>query len=716
MFGHSPKNKTLAQEIDQLYLAQKDQERQDIFTRSFPRNFYYYNLHPVQFENPDYPGSFKINDENVSKLILIREKPEANTRDAHAVLMIKFQDGKRVMISLSLSQAGKMETMFIEYGAVKEVMFSRKSEKNIPWNEYTTETVYQNQDGKNPEIYYDKLYAELIKIISSIRKNTKSHPMLVVDGGCGDKGTLLFKIETSLKENQVADGVQFMGFDFNESNIINCEKEKLQKVETNCFFLPGDLTKTKEVIDGWIKNNNINHACPVILTLSGSLTRLVLKDGFQGLECLKSIAQQGNIQYLIGGGVGEPLLNSFIMKQMGYKPIQVKSDVSKFFYYVKMTDEEVLSHRRKKLTKYNILDLSLCPDPNNLLEQLIRYLPESRQSITVDLSFTELNDDLIQKIHEIIKSGKNINFIFWHNNPYQVLNFYQAFMKAQNSEVSVESLKLIEDESYLMSSRVFFSSLHHPSVFNLNFSPDKVEDNIQMQMAKVLNLNIFNHDFSKLLFSNYVDSLIQNKNENVIEKSLIQVMDLRAESERKKASLFEIRNYVSPQKQQSSSTALNYVLKDMRDRLDCSMSDEYRDTLYVTKKNKTIQQINEITTSYVDSLEKKIFDQGDIKSLPLLIMMFQTGISVEYDADSSSTHQIFGKDIVKEVELYHRLAHHPSYAKLFSPDLMKIVAQRRLMEYKPEYSESAETLNHAKALIKELFEEKSGSEVSPRNY
>src|SRR6478672_1187225 len=172
MFEKRAKDKKLDQTIEELYLAQKNQERKDVFAHSFPANFYYYNLNSTQLEDPDKTIPFKINDKEISKLTLMIEEADRLTKDKEhlfdndysAALVIKYKDKSREGISLTLQQAKKLQTMFIAHAAVKGKMFYRKSERSLAWNEYTTNTIYQKQ-SEDPEKYYNGLYDEIIKII-----------------------------------------------------------------------------------------------------------------------------------------------------------------------------------------------------------------------------------------------------------------------------------------------------------------------------------------------------------------------------------------------------------------------------------------------------------------------------------------------------------------------------------------------------------------------
>lgn len=692
-------NIQLNEEIEELYDLYKKKIRSDVSIETLPTDFSYYNLNRTQLEEPNSSTGFQINGKNVSKLTLIVESGGG----LNCALVIKYNNGTREAIPLKDLMASSLAKKFIDSGAEKEKMFARRSHgKNIDWEKATAGEVYQQQAEDTVE-FYNQLYNKIINSIVSIIDTKKKSPMIIVDGGCGDRGELLFKIENELQVNNIAEHVKLMGFDFNKENVRKCNDVKSSHVGTNCDFVTGDLMLTKDVINTWENDYDIEKDTPIILTLSGSLTRLVLKDGFQGLAALKNIALQGNVEYLVGGGVGEPLMNNYMMKKIGYKKIEVNDETAgKFFCYTKMNKEEILSHRKSKLNKYSILDLSLCPNPEEMFDQLIKYLHLADKPVTIDLSFTDLTADLIDKISRFAKDNKNLNLVFWHNDADQIFKFHQAFVKNQATGLNVASLKLVDDEGYLMSSRLFFSSPHSQS--SENHIPDGLTgDDIQLQMMKILSLNVTQYEFAKVLISNYVNNLIDplNDDDTVIQESLRNAVTEhdREVFYRKREKEFESgkESWVQDLPKAPAMSIMTHLGSELAFKPAASL--RYDNALIMSRDH--MKKLPKVVDSYISLLEKKIFDNGEIKHLPILIELLQTGIRVDHSVNGAATLQAFGNSLLKEIELYHRLANHPLYAQSFNVDLMKALAQRRLVECKPLLSEKEYV--SAKARIDDLL-------------
>jgi len=679
------------------YYREKDAIRKDDFIDKFPDNFVSYKLYANQLNDPYSDTVFEINKKPVSKLILLFQVTGfPGTKIGTEALYIKFTDDTREVISCTKSNFDKLKALFIDNGAIIGDMYERRSKGMPPWDVCTTEDIY-NVAKKNVEQYYVGLHQEITRIVISILQAQPKQSIAIVDGGCGDKGSLLFQLENEIKMNYRESHVKLMGFDFNKNNIKKCNTVA-NSLKSDCDFVTGDLINTNQVINEWRKTKNAFHRASIILTLSGSLTRLVLNDGFQGLQALKSIAMNHHVDYIVGGGVGEPFLDNFIMKHIGYKSSTIKSKLINFFYYIKMSETEVTSFRKKKLDKYRILNLALSPDPVKLFNSLMKYLPLhfSVRPVIIDLSFTDLSDDLIAKLGYYLSQNNNVNLVFWHNDFNLIIKFVKTFIETKDpilAKVKITSLKHIDDDGYLMSSRLFYSALHS-QLFLASHTPfefDKTAKNkkIQLQMIKILDLKISNHPLAGILFLNYLFTVIHHRSmDNIITKSL------KNETEFVAAELVNDIHY----------DFSNYVLKCFAGSSLAVNTSEIVSSLMMVSENDIDQQtvvINNIVNSYIELLHEMIFIHQQSKYLLHLMYIYQNGINVLCCDHDTNVSILCGDSIIKEIELYAHLAATADYAPSFDRELMKMIAQHRVTESR-DFIED-DVLRMAQYKVEEMF-------------
>lgn len=141
--------------------------------------------------------------------------------------------------------------------------------------------------------------------------------------------------------------MKLLGFDFNQENIAACR----QNYAGQCNFIEGDLLRIGRLIQDSKAKGWINPDWPILLTLSGSLTRLVLKNGFDASNVLMQTSAN-EVNYLIGGGVGEPLITPWMLKQVGYKsnPIPV-GESHHFFSYQQQPKLDFVAAKLARLQK-----------------------------------------------------------------------------------------------------------------------------------------------------------------------------------------------------------------------------------------------------------------------------------------------------------------------------------------------------------------------------
>ncbi|EKD69820.1 MAG: hypothetical protein ACD_46C00722G0003 [uncultured bacterium] len=394
-----------------------ESQRHDLFEEPSLSPFVYFDLKVIG----DIAHELKIST-NIKKFRLLVANNIDNKKDvSSAALYLKWIDenGKlqHKVVTVKIDQIENLKNLFLMLNAKEVRIFSRLNSENLNWYELSEHDIYSKYD---PYSFYDVLHQQIIEAVKTIT-NQKNQSAVIIDGGCGS-GTLLKKME---KEEQLASKtITLIGFDFNQKNINDCVNGYTGK----CQFTRGDLLKIDKIITDYNLQNH-DETTPIILTLSGSLTRLVLPDAFAGLSVLQDAALQ-RIDFLVGGGIGEPLITDYIAKRVGYKPMVIPSidNKQKFFAYQKMTDEEILSNKKAKMNKQNILDLSLCPNPEVLLEKLKKDIITKNYQLTIDLSYCKYSPGLAKKLEEILIQAPGTKLIFWHHDMKTYNDFSRRFL------------------------------------------------------------------------------------------------------------------------------------------------------------------------------------------------------------------------------------------------------------------------------------------------
>jgi ankyrin repeat protein len=326
------------------------------------------------------------------------------------------------------------------------------------WNTKAMRHVYDENVDYTPAETYKKLHAFITHQIIEFSKAKQITEANIIDGGCGS-GLFLKSLE---KQTPPHTTWHLMGFDFNAENIAECQAN----YDGQATFVTGNLLEVDTIILS-------RKACPTFLVLSGSLTRLVLHNGFEALQVLQKAALS-QVDYLIGGGQGLPLINDFIAKRVGYKMILNNMHTSgKSFFYEKLTPEEILQNKVKKIQTRSKLDLSLSPNAVEILVELKKQ-GHLKAGLTIDFSYCPLTDDAIKMIHSLIQEYPDTKLVFFHWDQKLLQLFQKQFPAADVQKVF--------NDWYLTAPHDFHASLD--SVVALTNRPSPAINEITSQELK----------------------------------------------------------------------------------------------------------------------------------------------------------------------------------------------------------------------------------------
>jgi len=375
-------------------------------------------------------------------------------------LHLKLTSGDYVTLPLSsdkmqhliepfFKEAGK----FYPYGRQKTG--DQRDWDNKPMGFYYNESV---------DAHYDLLHEQLIDSIVKIASKNKLDRLNIIDGGCGT-GKFLKKLTQFQGKSTIMATIKpnLFGFDVNKQNLQDCETLFSTEAGPRPQFELGNLKATDEVI----RRFALDPQAKTILTLSGSLTRIVLKDGIEGLQALQSALRSGRVDIILGGGVGEPLISHHIAKQLGLKLLPLIPEeqhrlmsrdkiCTNFFAYERMSLEDILAHKLKKIMKNQVLDLSLSPQPELILQALLERIARDNSHIPekfcINLSYANISYQTVTQLQAWVRRYPNLSLKMWHHDAHSNHKIWQdegLISKFADSD----SPKLLPNDTYLLSSK-----------------------------------------------------------------------------------------------------------------------------------------------------------------------------------------------------------------------------------------------------------------------
>lgn len=447
--------------LQSIIQANLPNARGDSFLAQLPNGFYYAKLPRMD----QLPEPLIIQEKPVKQLILcieaIENKENKSLGEGSAALQILFQDGTVKTITLNPESRDQISGLFPSI----EMTYQAMSDPAIPWSIQSMREVYDENKDSDPDKTYRELHQKIGEGVAKVIRQF-GHCELI-DVGTGDG-----KLPAALKA-LFANKILCVGVDINKKNIEHCRQEYKQ-----CRFLVGNSLNLDEIIKDLKHENMLSDSGPLVLTASGSLTRVVLNDGFEAARVLQK-ANLSQVQYIIGGGHTPPLFNEFIAKQIGYEKKEMPDYPADgkqrqfFYFYEKMPMEIIIEKKLNKMAKRNFLDLSLCPNPVDILNALMEK-KAINENLTIDISFCQLTDELLDQLQAITQKIPGIKLVYWYADEDRIktsvpnVHWKDGLNKLQkrfSSQVPLR-LKSVTQDGYLMSSRRFFSSLHDLQLFS----------------------------------------------------------------------------------------------------------------------------------------------------------------------------------------------------------------------------------------------------------
>lgn len=607
--------------------------RTDDFRKSFSSNFNYYDL-------PVMDGSLILDKKKVIKLKLFISVTEDKKgySNASAVLYIKFQDGTSQASTVKKDKIDRVAAALEKNGASQNITYVRMSRDRIRWHEKSMISIYEAVGEKKGDEYkvYDKLHKKIIDEISNIMLGgDKIEEAIIIDGGCGD-GRFLKRMEKEMVS--LRRPIHLIGFDYNQSNIEDC----LRDYTGQCAFIQGNLLEIDKILSNYKLTNSLSTDIPVILVLSGSLTRSVLSSGFEALVVLKN-AYLSRIDYLIGGGLREPLINDSIVKHVGYKGVGHFSSDDNFFSYRRLTEKKILENKISKISRRNFLDLSLFPNPEEMLKKLEGHLVKN---MTIDLSFCDLDDSLIELLKSIIEKY-HVNFIFWHQNQ-QMRNLFELKI----ATLSVAATRMIEKKSdaYLMASRSFFARVEERG------GSEKILN--MLSKSELPSSAERDEEYARSKRKNIYRQIVRAGRHVEILRGAIECEFIFNELGLKN-SVEDVEKMISDKISKYENQAINSSNGGIE------VKKGYRFHVYTDNKIR----------NWIKSLEEKVL-KGDFSQLSLLLYIYRCGILrvAENEKNDDYIERYFiGLNAKEELKLYHRLAELDT--QRFKPEDMKEISK-----------------------------------------
>lgn len=632
--------------------------------------------HLEPFEYFDYAGSeeksLKFQGQIIKKMTFMYSSWNQNTGPT-AVIQFTLtpsdssaDKAKKIIItkSIKVEKMNELVNAFLKRGIQPDLTFTDMGVDPISWFNTSMRTIYADNITKfknDPYITYRLLHLDIMNAIEHIIKEYGLDKVNIVDAGCGD-GILPKLLEGRLQEQKKE--AKIVGYDQLEQNIDDCKLD----YKGQCQFLTGNSLALNSLLTDWKEHNILHKEWPTVLTFSGSLTRKVLPHGFEAAQVLQQAALN-EVDYIIGGGHTVPLLTKAMMKRIGYKkvPIEAKHllpNVGSFFTYQKLTLEEILQNKIKKIQNRKILDLTLSPNPEKILQILSQrgFINDNLESI--DLSFCNLTPELIAELNKISDKLPNLKVIYWHWENDNTTQFIEQFA-GRFTDVITRTIPTTQDW-YLMRGKGFYASLQSTDQAPALYLPKLFgsrNDTNHVSSPK-LERKDASTDIWMSNFGNFLKNNPDKMNIKLILKYISYGLGLRQE-----ASPFE---------------NLEAIL---------STIGEKNREIHLTNLKSDVAFIQREQQNYICELKAEV-DNGNYGCLPELIYVYHNGLTTwqvtgnKPQADSTFSNARYNKpfspenseEYLKELlKMYHDLAQtNPN----FDPEVMKSISEWHLINAK----------------------------------
>lgn len=414
---------------------------------------YGYSIHELK---PDSSYSLARNDKKIQKLRLLIPRSPAPASKFPSILYIRYDDGTR-------------ESLYVKPEKVKEFHAQintayyahiRMAAPQLDWESKGISPYYT----KKTHEYYEKIGKNFSQLIIDQKKNLN-----VIDLGCGEGGFLIDQIGR-------IPGLSWIGVDLSADNIQQA-REKIREEKNEALkgkeehFIIGNMLDINTIIEKAFQEKKLDPDKPIIITSLGSITRLVLPDGFVAAKVFQELFRIKNLECILGCGIGEPLITQHIAKRIGFE-LKIEPPPSNSFSLIKLDEKVILTNKLGKIQKSQILDLSLSPIPETWLTHsvIINTIRETPKPITIDISYCKITEELLASLSNIMRQYRpgEINLIYFDTDAKQVHAFEERFIRYKE-HIQTHCVKSSED-ILLSGPKRFFDTVNTKDYIKRNIS------------------------------------------------------------------------------------------------------------------------------------------------------------------------------------------------------------------------------------------------------
>jgi SAM-dependent methyltransferase len=433
------------------------------------------------------PDSLKRNDKVIAKLRLLLpasryEKVQA-THYIPTLLYIRYDDGERESLQIKPEAVHKIQVLM----NTPSYAHGRMASHVLDWESKGISPHYFKETPK----YYEQMGKRITEfIISTLDKEKKLN---VVDIGCGDGTFLIDKIA-------VIPGISWVGVDLSADNIKRA-KEKITEKEGELkdkkeHFIVGNMLNINDIIKKAFDEEKLDPNVSIIITALGSITRLVLPNGFVAAKVFQEIYQIKNPIYVMGCGIGEPLITNHMAKRIGFE-LKIEPHPGNFFSLQKIDEKSILNNKKNKILKSHILDLSLSPVPEIWLNHslIIDAIKETSKPIIIDVSYCKITESLLNSLSKLIHQYQQneIELIYFDTDPTQILVFEEYFSNYKNS-IQTDCITASED-ILLSAPKRFFDTINYKDYVKQNIN---TISKMLLQFKNIKDEAVLNNEVKKI--------------------------------------------------------------------------------------------------------------------------------------------------------------------------------------------------------------------------
>lgn len=400
------------------------------------------------------------------------------------VVQITLDNGEKEILTIQTKEdANILQQILNEFAFKEEAFIAPEPAYTAKQWEFESSSPYIAETRKFYRAYLHP------KIMKDIRKNIDQHKekdAVIFEIGCGE-GNLAIKMfdEFATPANEI----HVVGADLVQANIVNAKKKVIDSnikgdsdiefYQANSVTLLDELAKQGcfeklEKLQAEYSKKHGGHRMPLYIASSGALNRLVLNDTFESCRVMQNIYRL-QPELMAVSGITETLLNQHILKKVGFKTLHRSEDFDEGggnYYKIKPQTHESLGayYNHQLIRKPNQLDLSMSPDPLNIIKKIDPILLSNISVLDISHAYFKDQQEVESFLKLISESCPKLNQVVYDFHfPEDARLFSSNFFDADPGNTLMSKIKAnrIEHEQDIAFTKKFVARAIQPAYLTM---------------------------------------------------------------------------------------------------------------------------------------------------------------------------------------------------------------------------------------------------------